>query len=158
MGLKGKPITCFGTFSAGILELQNVSVFVDGFLGPQLWSPYCTIERAIYFIAGRRPSRNILSQSLLVSSIRWPICIKESKYCLSISSTVNFFFFSLLCYMLMAAPFLLHLPSISWSWLILFSPSNCSALPIWVCPGSVNETSLEVDVSGTFPLVVLRCK
>ena len=53
-GLKAKFMTYFGMLSAGILELQNVSVCVEGFLGPRLWSPYCALERAISLQEGGR--------------------------------------------------------------------------------------------------------
>ena len=43
------------------------------------------------FITGRRLSRNILSESLLIS-ILLPISFKESKYCWSVSTAVNFGF------------------------------------------------------------------
>jgi hypothetical protein len=39
----------------------------------------------------------------------------------------------------------------------VFSASH-SVLSISVCSVSVSETSVEDDVSETFPLVVLRCK
>ena len=114
-----------GMLPAEILELQDVSLFVEGFLGPELWSPNCTMERAVSLQEGSRVET--LSESLLVSAISLSISFKNSTYCLSISSAVNFCLFPPLlrpdgCY------FLPHLPSIAWSWLI-FSPSNCSACP-----------------------------
>ena len=90
-----------------------------------------------------------LHNSLPISSF------KQSKYCLPISTTVNFCIFPPLlipadCY------FLLDPPSIFWSW-ITFSPSSCSELPISVSSGSVTETwSLENFRSPTLQAVLLR--
>ena len=93
--------------------------------------------------------RHILSQSLLVSSILLPISFKESKYSVSMSSAVGLF---LLPPLLLAGgcSFLLHPATV-------FSASH-SVLSISVCSVSLSETSVEDDVSVTFPLVVLRYK
>jgi hypothetical protein len=60
-------MTCFGMLSSGILELHNVE---GGFWTSTLKSILRNRERYEYSIAGNRPSRNILSLTLLVCSIR----------------------------------------------------------------------------------------
>jgi hypothetical protein len=120
----------FGTLPAAIHELHDVSVFVDGFL-------LCNGERCC--IVGRRLSTNILSESLLLSSIRLPVCFVESIYCSSRCSAVNTCLFPPLLHP-DDCNFILHALSIVWSWLV-FSPSNYSALSTAVCPGSVTGTA-----------------
>ena len=91
--MMGKLMMCLDMLSSLLLELHNVSIFIKCFL-------YLTLKAMlsngdICFIAGRF-STNILLESLLVSSILLPISFKESKYCWSISTAVNFCLFPLL--------------------------------------------------------------
>jgi hypothetical protein len=98
--LNGKLMTCFDTLSAVILELQDVESFVD---------ILSNVENS--FTAGRGLSANILSYFVLVFSIRLSVSFKEYNYS-SYTPSSSIVFFSLSCYALMAASFLLQSPSI----------------------------------------------
>ena len=112
-------------------------------------------RRCCIAIAGRNILRHILSESLLVSSIRVPNCFEDSEHCWYHQQLI--FVFSIHCYILMAAPFYSALLPLHGhdSFFLLQIAQPCPfqfTLRPWM------ETSVEVDVLGTFPVVLWRCK
>ena len=77
------------------------------------------------------------------------IPLKQSQYCLSISTAVNLCIFPLILIPTVCSHSL-DPPTIFWP-RIIFSSCRCSQLPISLSSGPVNDTSAAVAVCGSFP-------